>query len=220
MKVHLKIIEGKEIPIMDVGGTCDGYCKINFGKQKAQTRIIDNSLNPRWRQEFHFDIVDIINDFLFIQLYDHDTIGRDEIISDLSIRLDELKPGEILDKWFSMNPIVKKTTPKIHLIIHLGRENDKKFIKNPFDMLVANIRVMTLKDIEPAEYSFSLGYKEELMVETRKSKDLIWQEEFTLAMPQDEPVLIVNLNKGKNKISHLQVFTGGELGIIEKNGIK
>ena len=139
MKVHLKVIEGKNIPIMDVGGTCDPYCKINFGKQKAQTRIIDNSLLPRWRQGFSFDIVDIINDFLFIQLYDHDTIGRDEIISDLKVQLNELNPGEIIDKWFSMNPIAKLTTPKIHLIIHLSQEKDDKFVINPFKILVANI---------------------------------------------------------------------------------
>ena len=216
MKVHLKIIEGKDIPIMDVGGTCDGYCKIFFGKQKAQTRIIDNTLKPHWRQEFSFDVVDIKSDFLFIQLYDHDTIGKDEIISDLSIKLDELKPGEIIEKWFSMNPIVKKTTPKIRLIIHLSQENDAKFVNNPFKIFVTNIRVMTVKDVEAGEYTVSLGYKENLMLETRKSKDLIWQEEFTLAMRQDEPVLLINLNKGKNIISSLKLFTGGEEGQIEK----
>ena len=201
---------------MDIGGTCDGYCKISFGKQKAQTSIIDNSLHPRWRQAFSFDIVDINNDFLFIQLYDHDNIGKDEIISDLTIKLQELEPGKIIDKWFFMNPIIKKTTPKIHLVLHLSQEKDQKFKENIFKFLVANIRIMTVKDIEQGEYSVSLGYKKELMLETKKSKDLIWQEEFTLAMPQDEPVLLINLNKGKNVVSYVKIFTGEEEGKIEK----
>ena len=205
---------------MDIGGTCDGYCKINFGKQKAQTRIIDNSLHPRWRQAFSFDIIDINNDFLFIQLYDHDTIGKDEIISDLSIQLKNIEPGKIIDKWFPMNPIVKKTKPEIHLVLHLSQEKDNKFTENTFKFLVANIRIMTVKDVEPGEYFVSFGYKKEFMLETRKSKDLIWEEEFTLAMPQDEPVLLVNLNKGKNIISYVQIFTGLEEGHIEKKWYK
>ena len=217
MKVHLKIIEGKDIPIMDIGGLCDPYCKIQFGKQKAQTRIIDYSLTPRWRQEFSFDIVDIKNDFLFVQLYDHDAIGKDEIISDLKIKLDDLNPGVIINKWFDMNPIVKNSNPKIRLVIHLSQDNDVKFFPKEFKIFVANIRIMTVKDIEPGEYTVSLGYKKELMLETRKSKDLIWQEEFSLSMPKDEPVLLINLlNKGKNVISYVKIFTGEEVGKIEK----
>ncbi len=155
---------------MDIGGTCDGYCIIKFGNQKAQTRIIDNSLNPRWRQEFSFDVVDMKNDFLFIQLYDHDTIGKDVIIADLSIKSLFLKPGIIINEWFTMNPIVKETTPKLHLVIHVSQEKDIKFMPNPFQILITNIRIMTVKDIEPGEYTISFGYKKELMLETRKSK--------------------------------------------------
>ena len=170
MKVHLKIIEGKDIPIMDIGGLCDPYCKIFFGKQKAQTRIIDYTLKPRWRQQFSFDIIDINNDFLFIQLFDHDVIGKDEIISDLTIKLNELKPGKIIDKWYEMNPIVNKTIPKIHLFLHLSQGKDEKFKENKFEFLVTNIRIMTAKDVDPGEYTVSLGYKKELMLETKKIK--------------------------------------------------
>ena len=220
MKVHLKIIEGKDIPIMDIGGLCDPYCKIFFGKQKAQTRIIDYTLKPRWRQSFSFDIIDINNDFLFIQLFDHDVIGKDEIISDLTIKLNELKPGKIIDKWYDMNPIVNKTKPKIHLFLHLSQGKDEKFKENKFEFLVTNIRIMTAKDVDPGEYTVSLGYKKELMLETKKSKELIWEEEFTLAMPQDEPVLLINLNKGKNVVSYVKIFTGEELNKIEKKWYK
>ena len=216
MKVHIKVIEGKDIPIMDIGGLCDPYCIIKYGKQKAQTRIIDNTLIPRWRQEFSFDVIDPKNDSLFIQLYDHDTIGKDEIIADLTINSMYSKPGEIINEWFNMRPIVNKTTPKVRLVIHLAQEKDEKFVSNPFKLYLTNIRIMTVKDIEPGEYTVSLGYKKELMLETRKSNDLIWQEEFSLSMPQDEPVLLVNLIKAKKIISFAKIFTGGDIGKIEK----
>ena len=98
MKVHLKVIEAKNLPVVDVSGSCDGYCKIQFGKQKAQTRIIDNSLSPKWRQQFSFDILDFQQDFLFIQLYDHDSVGKDDFISDLEIYPQSLHPGIIIDQ--------------------------------------------------------------------------------------------------------------------------
>ena len=52
-----------------------------------------------------------------------------------------------------------------------------------------------MKDIPFGDYTVSVGFKENLMKETRKTNDLIWQEEFCLTMPLDEPVLKINLNK-------------------------
>ena len=216
MKVNLKIIEAKNIPNLDIGGTCDGFCKIQFGQQKAQTHIIDNSLTPKWRQQFFFDILDIQNDYLFIQLLDHDTIGKDDLISDLKIQTKFLEPGEVIEKWYTMNPIIKDKIPEIHLVIHIGREKDPPFKNNPFKILVTNIRIISAKDIENGEYSVSVGFKNDLMKETRKSKDLIWQEEFCLAMPLDEPVLLVNLIQNKNVVGKTKTFIGSPVGEIEK----
>jgi hypothetical protein len=216
MKVNLKIIEAKNIPIVDIDGTCDGYCKIKFGQHSAQTRTIDNSLTPRWRQDFFFDILDIQQDFLFIQLYDHDNIGKDDLIADLEIQTKKLNPGIIINKWYTMNPIIKGKTPEIHLLIHIGREKDPPFVENPFKILVTNIRIISAKDIDNGEYSVSVGYKKELMKETRKTNNLIWQEEFALAMPLDEPVLLVNLNKEKTIIGNTKIFIGFPEGEIEK----
>ena len=216
MKINLKIVEAKNIPKLDIGGTCDGYCKIQFGQQKAQTRIIDNSLTPRWRQAFSFDILEIQKDYLFIQLYDHDTIGKDDLISDLEIQTKFLEPGTVIEKWYAMNPIIKDKIPEIHIVIHIGKEKDPPFINNPFKILVTNIRVISVKDIDIGEYSVSVGFKSDLMKETRKSNDLIWQEEFCLAMPLDEPVLLVNLIKNKNIIGKGKTFIGSPVGETEK----
>ena len=216
MKVNLKCVEAKNIPKVDLEGTCDGYCKIQFGQQKVKTRIIDNSLTPHWRQEFFFDVLDIQKDYLFIQLYDHDKLSKDDLIADLEIYTQFLQPGIIIDKWYTMNPIIKDKTPQIHLVIHIGQEKDTPFIPNPFQILVTNIRIISAKDIEEGEYSVSVGYKKNLMKETRISDDLMWQEEFALAMPLDEPNLIVNLNKGKNIIGKTKIFIGYPVGEIEK----
>ena len=216
MKVNLKCVEARNIPEVDIGGSCDGYCKIQFGQQKVKTRTIDNSLTPHWRQEFFFDVIDIQKDYLFIQLYDHDSLGKDDLIADLDIYTQFLQPGIIIDQWYQMNPIIKKRIPEIHLVIHISLEKDTPFVPSPFQILVTNIRVISAKDIEEGEYSVSVGYKKELMKETRKSDDLMWQEEFALAMPLDEPNLIVNLNKGKNIIGKTKIFIGYEVGEIEK----
>ena len=128
MKVHIKVIEAKNLPVVDVSGSCDGYCKIQFGKQKVQTRTIDNSLTPHWRQEFFFDILDIQNDHLYIQLFDHDTLSKDDLIADLDIYTQFLMPGIIIDQWYTMNSKIKNKIPEIHLVIHIGLEKDTPFI--------------------------------------------------------------------------------------------
>ena len=216
MKLNLKVVEAKNIPVVDIGGTCDGYCKIQFGQQNAQTRIIDNSLTPRWRQDFFFDILDIHQENLYIQLYDHDNLGKDDLIADLNIKTLFLEPGKVINKWYTMNPIIKDKIPDIHLLIHIGQEKETPFIEKPFEMKITNIRVISARDIDKGEYSVSVGYKENLMKETRKTDDFIWQEEFYLAMPLDEPVLLVKLNKGKNIIGKTNIFIGFPIGEIEK----
>ena len=214
MKVNLKVVEAKNIPIVDIDGTCDGYCKINISQQKVQTRTIYNSLTPHWRQQFIFDIIDI-QDNLFIQLYDYDTVTKDELVADLEIKIQLLEPGIVIDKWYQMNP-KKGKTPEIHLVIHISQEKDIPFTTKPFQIFVTNIRVISVKDIEEDEYFVSVGYKQNLMKETRKSNNLIWQQEFCLAMSLDEPVLLVNLNKGKNIIGKTSIFVGFPLREIEK----
>ena len=54
MKLNLKVIESNNLPIFDIKGICDGYCKIQFDQQKTQTSIIDNFLTPFSRQDFSF----------------------------------------------------------------------------------------------------------------------------------------------------------------------
>ena len=128
MKVNLKCIEARNVPKIDVGGKCDAYCKIQFGKQKEKTRTIDNSLTPRWRQEFIFDILDFQKDYLYIQLYDRDSLSRDDLIADVEIYTRFLQPGIIIDQWYMMKSKIKDKNPEIHLAIHIGQEKDTPFI--------------------------------------------------------------------------------------------
>ena len=37
---------------MDGGTSSDPYCKITLGKEKAKTKILNNTLNPKWREAF------------------------------------------------------------------------------------------------------------------------------------------------------------------------
>ena len=216
MKLNLRVIEAKNLPIVDVGGTCDGFCKIQFAQQKAQTRIIDNSLTPHWRQQFSFDILDLEADNLFIQLYDYDKIGKNDLISDLTIKTKSLQTGKIIDKWYTMNPIIKDKVPEIHLMIHIGQLKDAPFIEKPFNMLVVNIRVISVKDVDAGEYSVALGYKDNLMKETRKSYELKWQKEFAFIMSLDEPFLLLHLKKDKKIIGKTKILIAYSEGVIEK----
>ncbi len=40
---------------LDAGGTSsDPYCKVSLGREKAKTKSISGTINPKWREGFDF----------------------------------------------------------------------------------------------------------------------------------------------------------------------
>lgn len=53
--LHLRIVEAKDIPKMDVVGTADPFIlfKLSPSPEQYQTKIIKQNPNPVWNEEFH-----------------------------------------------------------------------------------------------------------------------------------------------------------------------
>ena len=49
------IVEAQNLPIADVTGLSDPYCRISVNSQQKQTRVLNRNLNPRWNQSFAFE---------------------------------------------------------------------------------------------------------------------------------------------------------------------
>ena len=54
-QLHVRVIEAADIAKMDSNAT-DAYCVLKTSSQSEKTRVCNNTMTPRWNQEFHFNI--------------------------------------------------------------------------------------------------------------------------------------------------------------------
>ncbi|KAJ6830478.1 synaptotagmin-5-like [Iris pallida] len=77
--LSVRIISGEDLPAMDLMGKSDPYVVISMKKTvtKNKTRVVHESLNPVWNQTFDFVVEDGLHDMLILEVWDHDTFGKD-----------------------------------------------------------------------------------------------------------------------------------------------
>ncbi|PKA59175.1 Synaptotagmin-5 [Apostasia shenzhenica] len=79
--LSVTIISAEELPAMDVMGKADPFVVLTMKKteSKNKTRVVNDSLNPTWNQTFDFVVEDGLHDMLILEVFDHDTFGKDFI---------------------------------------------------------------------------------------------------------------------------------------------
>ncbi|OHS97684.1 C2 domain containing protein [Tritrichomonas foetus] len=130
MILHIKAIEGADIPKMDVAGKSDPYLKftLSTSSQKWKTKTVNNSLTPVWNEELHLPITSSLKDELTVQLYDDDNVSKDDIISSLKFKVDDFKEGKVTDKWYNFEPAKGvKNGGKVRLVFHLDKSGKEAF---------------------------------------------------------------------------------------------
>ena len=53
-------------------GKSDPYCEVSMGQQEHKTKVINNTLNPKWNASMQFTVKDPRQDVLCITVYDRD----------------------------------------------------------------------------------------------------------------------------------------------------
>ena len=123
MLVHIRVIEAKDVPKMDLFGKADPYCLLQISSSRTvyKTKVIKNTYNPIWNEEFHIPVADKNNDSLHILMKDQDAGKSDDPISRLEIRISTIEVDKVLDTWYDMVPVkgVKKGG-KLRLVTHLA----------------------------------------------------------------------------------------------------
>lgn len=115
---------------MDTFGTIDAYIYIDHtGQGKLKTTVQTMPKDPKevhWNQEFLLPLeLPASNDIIKFQLYDHDTIGRDDLVATMQFSIKEM-----LKTDSTKNPKNPKYTMKwVNLFgcnaAHTGKEADK-----------------------------------------------------------------------------------------------
>ncbi|KAM2222881.1 hypothetical protein ACFXTI_016975 [Malus domestica] len=79
--LSVTVISAEDLPVVDFMGKADPFVVLIMKKSeaKAKTRVITNNLNPVWNQTFDFMVEDALHEMLMVEVWDHDTFGKDRI---------------------------------------------------------------------------------------------------------------------------------------------
>jgi len=129
MQLNIRVVEAKDLEVMDFFGSVDPYCLIQLTKGTLQkTKVVKDCLTPKFNAEFKLPVADD-QDTLHILMRDQDVGSADDEIGKLVIPLPTLKVGEVIDKWFTLTPApgVKKAA-QLKLVLHLAQTSDQPFV--------------------------------------------------------------------------------------------
>ncbi|OHS97177.1 XYPPX repeat family protein [Tritrichomonas foetus] len=131
--LHIKVIEAKNLPKMDLLTKSDPYVvvRVSGSSNFHKTNYKKNTYNPRWNEEFHFPVGNVATDFLNIKMYDKDLVNDDEM-STLEVPLSSLQPGRVIDQWYELRPCRRiRKGGSIHLVTHIAPTGSPPFVDCP-----------------------------------------------------------------------------------------
>ncbi|CDY47278.1 hypothetical protein IGI04_040180 [Brassica rapa subsp. trilocularis] len=102
--LSVTVISAEEIPIQDLMGKADPFVVLSMKKSgaKSKTRVVNDSLNPVWNQTFDFVVEDGLHDMLVLEVWDHDTFGKD-YIGRCILTLTRVIMEEEYTDWFELD---------------------------------------------------------------------------------------------------------------------
>ena len=222
LTLNIKVIEAKDVPAMDRGGTSDPYLKLYLLGSKSnekigevKTDIIKKTLNPVWNENFNFQIKSIGTDVLHMSFKDWNALGDDPISTyDLQIR--NLILGKVYDEWISFIPV--KGVQKgglIHLKYHLAPPGTYAYVDNPTETKTFNIKIIEAKEVKSMDLNgFSDPFCQMQIIGDRtfsktsvKNKTLspYWDESFSFIITNyDTDIFKLNL-MSKDTISDTNI---------------
>ncbi|XP_056090517.1 extended synaptotagmin-2 isoform X2 [Rhinichthys klamathensis goyatoka] len=96
-----------------IKGKSDPYGVLQLGNQLFRSKVIKESINPKWNEVYEACVYDHSGQNLEIELYDEDT-DKDDFLGSLTLNVDELQKEQKVDEWFVLDDIAKG---KLHLKI-------------------------------------------------------------------------------------------------------
>ncbi|KAK2900628.1 hypothetical protein Q8A67_008743 [Cirrhinus molitorella] len=96
-----------------IKGKSDPYGVIKLGNQLFRSKIIKETVNPKWNEVYEAFVYEHSGQNVEIELYDEDH-DKDDYLGSLTINVDELEKEQKVDEWFVLDDVA---TGKLHLKI-------------------------------------------------------------------------------------------------------
>ncbi|KAG8375811.1 hypothetical protein BUALT_Bualt10G0139200 [Buddleja alternifolia] len=99
--LSVTVISAEDLPVTDFMGKSDPFVVLTMKKsdQKKKTRVLNDTLNPVWNQTFDFVVEDGLHELLILEVYDHDTFGKDKMGRCIMTLTRGILEGEYTEKF-------------------------------------------------------------------------------------------------------------------------
>jgi Ca2+-dependent lipid-binding protein len=81
--IKIRLVEARDLPVMDrTSKLADAYVGITFASFEAKSSVSRKTLNPKWDEEFRFDVADdsvLQSQPIEFKLMDHDVYTTDAV---------------------------------------------------------------------------------------------------------------------------------------------
>ncbi|KAM6989401.1 extended synaptotagmin-2-A isoform 2-T2 [Tautogolabrus adspersus] len=94
-----------------IKGKSDPYGVIQIGTQLFQSKVIHETVHPKWNEVYEALVYDLSGQNVEIELFDEDT-DKDDFLGNLIIDIAELEKEQKVDEWFDLDDV---DTGKLHL---------------------------------------------------------------------------------------------------------
>ncbi|VCX41211.1 unnamed protein product [Gulo gulo] len=110
--IEAQDLQGKDTYLKGlVKGKSDPYGIIRVGNQIFQSKVIKESLSPKWNEVYEALVYEHPGQELEIELFDEDP-DKDDFLGSLMIDLIEVEKERLLDEWFTLDEVPRG---KLHL---------------------------------------------------------------------------------------------------------
>jgi len=139
LNLNVRIVEAEKLPITDANGSTDGYCVLRYNGKEMKTKVQENTLDPKWNEEFVIDAGGALESFLEVKLFDKDPL-KDDALGKIEVPIKSMTVGKVSDEWFPLIPIIKLPEPleiktRIHVVYQLSEKG-----KTPFEDIIWNFQ--------------------------------------------------------------------------------
>lgn len=149
----IKVVEAEDLKACDMNGGSDPYVVLadEYQKRIAKTRIIYNSLNPRWEDAVDITTQGPLN--IIATIWDWDAVGDHDYVGRTSIKLDPVHFSDFLPReyWLDLD-----TQGRLLLRVSMEGERDdiQFYFGKAFRTLKRTERDMTRRITEKVCYCF------------------------------------------------------------------
>ncbi|GBM98010.1 Intersectin-1 [Araneus ventricosus] len=99
------VVEGINLKACS-NGQSNPYCEVSMGSQEHKTKVIPNTLNPRWNASMQFLVKNLHEDVLCISVFDRDLFSPNEFLGRTEIKVSDI----CKETKETHEPVIRKLT--------------------------------------------------------------------------------------------------------------